>query len=105
MGKSGVAFNSEVEFQKLFDFNSRKTRLLQLKTYLFADAGLLEYQNQDLNKISDLLIDFGVGAALTFHNKKYTFKPLTIRFDVPIYVSDTPNTAAFNYLIGINRAF
>jgi hypothetical protein len=57
-------------------------------------------------------IDAGAGALFTIKSwgKYQKIQPLSIRFDMPLYLSDRPyvdNTGnfAFRWVVGINRAF
>ena len=79
---------------------------------MFGDAGMMEFRNSKNEKEwSKLRMDAGAGVSFTL--KKFwvlqQIKPFTIRFDVPFYLSDIPNSeqknVAFRWLIGIQRAF
>jgi hypothetical protein len=62
-------------------------------------------------KFSDPLADAGLGATLTISKwgPLTEFKPLTIRFDMPLFLSRVPANEKdyfqFRWLISINRAF
>ena len=80
--------------------------------YLFADAGIVQINKLKSYDILNLVkSDAGIGTALSI--KKFgpmqSIQPLTIRFDVPLFLSATPNTAPkfvqFRWVIGINKAF
>jgi hypothetical protein len=115
-GTTGYAFNMEVEFQEMFRFIGRKlpriSSVIGLQTYAFGDIGSINfnYVNESL-AMSDIRMDAGLGCALTI--KRFpplqTCKPLTIRFDVPLFINKAPYTSpdnvAFRWVIGINRAF
>ena len=69
---------------------------------------MIEYTNNNTNYISDVLFDSGIGTALTLKGKYYTFKPITVRFDIPFYVNNVPSTGSnldWRFIIGIDRAF
>lgn len=121
-GRSGAALNLEIDFEKYLAIYPKFTRKwLHLDLYAFADAGVIElseyptvatyYNAVPTNYWSDVRIDAGLGTALTIKKwwKFETAKPLTIRFDVPAYISHTPNPETdnfkFRYVLGINRAF
>ncbi|MFN8292424.1 MAG: M1 family aminopeptidase [Chitinophagales bacterium] len=111
-GNSGWAVNTELDFARIVQFKKNKLReWIGLNTYLFADAGMIHYTNSiGKNQFSQLRADAGVGAAFTI--KKWSvlqgIQPLTIRFDVPFYVSHAPATeknVQWRFVVGINRAF
>jgi len=112
-GTSGWSANAELDFDRIIPWHPKKLgQWFDFDTYLFADAGMLRYQNSQLGKEwSKLRADAGVGA--TFTIKKFWalqgFKPITIRFDMPFYVSDAPfqegSNTKFRWMFGINRAF
>lgn len=114
-GQSGAAINAELEFTDLMKIKKRSwlTNTFNLKSYLFGDAGVINYNipNSDVFNLSNLKIDFGIGTALTI--KKFgvleTVKPLTIRVDMPFFLNSLPanqsNNIASRFVFGINRAF
>lgn len=88
------------------------SQFVGLDIYLFADAGIMNQDNTGKSfKFTRFRTDAGAGTALTI--KKFgpldLVKPLTIRFDMPLFVNLIPATEnnyfAFRYLIGINRSF
>jgi len=120
-GNSGASFNAELEFDKLFKFIriidqngiiKWAKNTFKLNTYLFGDIGVINY-NLPAKKLlfADFRSDAGVGAALTI--KKWgplqTVDPLTIRFDMPMWLNRIPAVDSdyikFRWLIGISRAF
>ena len=112
-GISGAAFNIEVEFDRLLTLMPRKLRnTFKFDTYLFADAGIIN--TNGLNggfTFNDIRVDAGVGTALTI--KKWgplqMAKPLTIRFDMPLFLNRTPaldpDFLRFRWVVGVSRAF
>lgn len=125
-GRSGVALNAEIDFTHYLRWQPSFTRnWLSLNLYVFADAGVMEmssyytsptqeafYQiTTPADKISDLRVDAGLGAALTI--KKWgpfeKAKPLTLRFDMPLFLNrppyGDPQYFGARWLIGVNRAF
>jgi Peptidase family M1 domain len=115
-GTTGYAVNAEIEFQELFGFVGRKmprvNSVLNLTTYLFGDIGGINFSTVGESiAMSDFRADAGVGCALTI--KRFPplqmVKPLTIRFDVPLFLNSvpytSPNNVAFRWVIGVNRAF
>jgi hypothetical protein len=114
-GQSGAAVNAELEFNNLVSIKKRNwlTRTFKLNTYLFGDAGVINYttpSNASFN-LSAIRVDAGVGTALTI--KKFgvlqNVKPLTIRFDMPLFLNRMPftdkNYIQYRFVVGINRAF
>jgi hypothetical protein len=113
-GISGGAFNMEIEFGEIFNrFNPKFLKnSIKIQPYLFADAGLINTNYTfEANKMSDLMYDAGAG--LTFNIVRwgplYNIKPLSIRFDMPLFISRLPYNESdyfqFRWMIGINRAF
>jgi len=98
-GRSGASVNAELDFSRYFNWKpSFFKNWLNVQTYIFADAGIIElsdYKNADYNNtiptnyVSDFRFDAGIGAAFTI--KKWgnfaKAKPLTIRFDMPIFLN------------------
>ena len=112
-GTTGAAFNLEIEFDKFFRINTSKMgEILKINSYVFADAGIIDYNSslQSL-KFADIRMDAGVGLALTI--KKWwvleDIKPLTIRFDMPLFLNRIPAVTSdyfeFRWVIGVKRAF
>ncbi len=112
-GSSGIAFNTELEFGRLFPirlkpFNGR----VKLDPYLFADAGLI---NRDAISStldpSDIRFDAGAGIHFTIRPFKVMneLEPIKLRIDFPLFLSHVPfleeDNFKFRWLIGINRAF
>ncbi|MFZ4800303.1 MAG: hypothetical protein ACOYMA_22630, partial [Bacteroidia bacterium] len=90
-----------------------------LDSYLFLDAGILksnaakvsETNIQTSSITTNLLASAGTGFALTIKRWSYFdgIKPLTIRFDMPLFISNAPyvdnENIKFRWLFGINRSF
>jgi aminopeptidase N len=112
-GRSGGAVNLELGFNRLVKIKKlpKLKQALDFDTYLFGDAGAILYENTETNQqLSTVRLDAGVGMALTIKKfgRLYDIKPLTLRFDVPFYLSHAPATeenVQFRWLIGINKAF
>lgn len=111
----GFAYNTELEFDQYIPLRIRRLqKYMNLNTYLFADAGLMFFQESNLLP-SDEKIDFRADAGLGFALNIHTWgplskaKPLTIRFDIPLYLSDVPYVDGMDYtfrwVLGVNRAF
>jgi aminopeptidase N len=112
-GHSGAALNEEIDFNRIVKCKNQWLKEhFNLNTYLFADAGSIAYVNSDnKQQFSTIRIDAGAGIALTV--KKWgplqNIKPLTFRFDVPFFLSNTPYASPehfkFRWVIGIGRTF
>ncbi|MDP1727848.1 MAG: M1 family aminopeptidase [Bacteroidota bacterium] len=120
-GNSGASVNIEMDYDKFIPFKPRYfSNYLHIDSYLFFDAGFIRANNIgpiDGNNgsiervITPILACGGAGFALTI--KKWgileEIKPLTIRFDMPLYLSNAPYTEQenfkFRYQFGIQRCF
>ncbi len=114
-GQTGAAVNAELEFDGIIKIKKQNwlTRTFKLTTYLFGDAGLINYNSisDHVLKMSDLRVDGGLGIALTI--KKFgvlqTVNPLTIRFDMPLFLNHPPATdigfIQYRFVIGVSKAF
>jgi hypothetical protein len=111
-GLSGASVNAELGFDRLLRLMPRQLRsIFKFNTYLFADAGIINmnFQNEPLS-FAPLRADAGIGTALTIKRwgPLQMVKPLTIRFDMPLWVNRPPAAEDFfqmRWVIGINRAF
>ncbi len=114
-GQTGAAINAELDFDGIVKIKKQNwlTRTFKLSTYLFGDAGIINYSKTSdvVLKMSDVRVDAGLGCALTI--KKFgvlqTVDPLTIRFDMPFFLNKIPatdkNYFQYRFVIGISRAF
>lgn len=112
-GNSGGALNIELDFDQLIKFKPKWVRdYFKLDTYLFVDGGFIVFTEDDgTESFAEPRMDAGAGIALTV--KKFgplqNVKPLTIRFDVPFYISHAPfaepDNVKFRWVVGVNRAF
>ena len=109
-GTSGASINAEIDFTSYLPYLVRR---YNFASYLFADAGIIS--NKELNKdnyttiFESIRTDAGIG--FTYSIKRFgpleNIKPLTVRFDIPLFLNKGPETAntKMKWLIGINRAF
>ncbi len=121
-GNSGAAVNLELDYDKFFNIPAKGLlKNFHLDSYLFLDAGILEANNPNIsentlqidkiNINTPLLLSAGPGFALTIKHWSYFdgIKPLTIRFDMPLYISNAPDVdnenIKFRWQLGINRSF
>ncbi|MBS1637192.1 MAG: M1 family metallopeptidase [Bacteroidetes bacterium] len=113
-GTTGASASTEIEFGELLSFMKirKLDNTLKLMPYLFADAGYINInQPSDANKMSNLMMDAGAGIALSINRfgHLYGVKPLTIRFDMPVFINRLPfaekDYFQFRWMVGINRAF
>jgi hypothetical protein len=114
-GQTGAAVNAELEFDGIVKIKKQNwlTRTFKLTTYLFGDAGLINYNSVYDNFLimSDVRVDAGLGLALTI--KKFgvlqTVEPLTLRFDMPFFLNRIPATdkdyVQYRFVFGVSRAF
>ena len=109
---TGAAFNVELEFDQLIGWNPSFLRnYFDLDCYLFGDIGTINYNysNESIMFIEPRA-DAGIGTSLTIQRwgALELVKPLTIRVDVPFYLSHAPyveENIDFRWIIGINRSF
>ena len=108
-GKSGASVNLEVDFDKFIKIPARGiTKNLKMDTYLFADAGVISFNEKNKMSLGKFRVDAGIGTALTIKFSPYDIKPLTIRFDMPLFLNSPPAVSdylAFRYVLSVNRAF
>mgnify|MGYP000427511866 CR=1 FL=1 len=112
-GNSGTSINVELEFDEIFGLKPWWTReWLDIDMYLFGDLGFIN-TNKPGNKLAfaQPRADAGLGVSITI--KKWgaldKVKPLTVRFDMPLFLNRTPaldpEPWAFRWMLGISRAF
>ena len=113
VGTSGTSVSVELEFNNILPVLNRQRKL---KTYLFADAGLINttqvtYQNWK-DSFTSIRSDAGVGFALTLDRwgALETVRPFTFRLDFPMLLNKYPNVdeshiQANRFVLGIGRAF
>ncbi len=112
-GNSGAAINAELEFDGIFGLRPWWTRnWLDIDMYLFGDLGFINTNRPDETlAFAKPRADAGLGASITI--KKWgpldKVKPLTVRFDMPLFLNRTPalnsEPWAFRWMLGISRAF
>lgn len=113
-GNSGAALNAEIDFDRIIKLEPRFTKnWLHIDLYAFADAGIIgDKQVTGKFLLMDALrADAGIGSALTIKRWWYLgqVQPLTIRFDMPLFLSSTPYVSPdfvqARWVVGIGRAF
>ncbi len=115
-GQTGAAVNAELEFDGIIKIKKQNwlTKSFKLTTYLFGDAGTINYTAAPGDKVlrmTGIKADAGIGATLTI--KKFAFlqtvNPLTIRFDMPLFLNRIPyldkDYIQYRFVVGISRAF
>lgn len=116
-GNTGAAINGEIDLDGLVRFRPGKlAQYLHLDVYLFGDVGSMGYRQVTDAGTNELRMamprsDAGAGAAITI--KKFgpltDIKPLTLRFDMPLVLSNLPageeDLFAFRYVVAIGRSF
>ena len=58
--------------------------------------------------MSSVLADAGVGSVLTFKFPGLNITPISLRFDLPLYLSDAPSSEdsfQYRYLVGVSSSF
>ncbi|MGZ3883704.1 MAG: M1 family metallopeptidase [Bacteroidia bacterium] len=113
-GTSGASINTEIEFHELFSFLNFKflKNAVKLQPYLFGDAGIINTNYTfEAMKFSDVMYDAGIGTSFTIARwgPLYNVKPLTLRFDMPLFISRLPSTETnyfqVRWMVGISKAF
>jgi hypothetical protein len=121
-GNSGASVSLELDYDKYFNIPPRGLlKNFHLDSYIFGDAGILQANNPKISETTlpidnqtistNVLASAGAGFALTIKRWSYFdgIKPLTIRFDMPLYLSNAPfvdeNNIKFRWQLGINRTF
>jgi hypothetical protein len=111
VGTSGLAINTELEFDDLLKLFSSLKSFMELKTYLFADAGVINVnRTNEKMEFSNIRADAGIGVALEIKRwGRFTdFSPTTIRADFPLLLNRPPSSQEyfqFRWLLAIDRAF
>jgi aminopeptidase N len=111
-GNTGAAANLELSFKRFFNFQPNKLKnYFSLDSYLFYDAGIIGNKENGAQRISPVRMDAGAGLALTIKSwgKIKTANPLTLRFDMPLFLNRPPYEDgkfwAFRWVLGVGRAF
>lgn len=122
-GRSGASLNLELDFDNYIPLQPKLTRnWLHIDAYAFADGGVIELSriNNNVNEYynatpttmtSDFRMDAGLGFAATIKRWGVFEKaqPLTIRFDMPLFINRPPYAApqyfGWRYVVGVNRTF
>lgn len=107
--KSGLSASIELDFHDLIKLKPKKPfKNFSLRTYFFSDIGSISYENQGTTKMSSVLADAGVGSVLTFKFPGLNITPISLRFDLPLYLSDAPSSEdsfQYRYLVGVSSSF
>lgn len=104
-GTSGIALNAEIEFNNLLPI----TQKLNMRSYFFADAGIINTNTIDKKlNFGALRADAGIGMCVTLFNTIDKINPLKLRLDLPWLMNRPPYGENFfslnRFIIGINRA-
>ena len=113
-GTSGASISAELEFQNIFLLN--KVFGLPFKSYLFADAGIIntrEITRENYKEaFSKVRSDAGLGFALTLNEwgPLQVVKPITLRLDLPFFLNRYPSIdddyfQTNRFVVGIGRTF
>ena len=106
VGTSGASFSAELEFSKYLAFAKK----INMKNYIFADAGILNTNNlHETLAFGNFRADGGLGTTFTLFKNINNIDPLTLRIDLPWFMNRPPygeDYFDFNrFVIGINRTF
>lgn len=121
-GNSGAAVNVELDYDKFINIPPKgMLKYFHLDSYLFGDAGILQSNNPMITETvfpasyskvtTPLTVSAGAGFALTVKRwgSRDDVKPLTLRFDMPLFLNNTPfvdnEYVKYRWIVGINRAF
>lgn len=121
-GNSGAAINVELDYDKFITIPSKGLlKYFHMDSYVFGDAGVLQSNSPLITETvvpssfaditTPLMVSAGAGFALTVKRwgKWDDIKPLTVRFDVPVFLNNTPFVdgayAKFRWVLGISRSF
>lgn len=113
-GTSGASISAELEFQNIFSLN--RIFGLPFKSYLFADAGVInttEITRENYKEaFSKVRSDAGLGFALTLNEwgPLQMVKPITLRLDLPFFLNRYPSIdedyfQTNRFVVGIGRTF
>jgi len=113
-GTSGASISAELEFQNIFSLN--RIFGLPFKSYLFADAGVInttEITRENYKEaFSKVRADAGLGFALTLNEwgPLQMVKPITLRLDLPFFLNRYPSIdedylQTNRFVVGIGRTF
>ncbi|MFW6019996.1 MAG: M1 family metallopeptidase [Bacteroidales bacterium] len=112
-GNTGIAVNMELSSARLFQPVPKSLRrYLTLDIYSFFDAGVLD--EASVTKLPDferIYSDAGLGLNLNVHQwwKFDKIDPLTLRFDMPLFLNIKPygdsNNFMFRWLFGVEKSF
>ncbi|MBU0765559.1 MAG: hypothetical protein KJ607_12055, partial [Bacteroidetes bacterium] len=111
-GLSGAAVNAELELSRLVTLMPKRFRqTLKMDAYLFGDAGMINMNDAgDDPVMACIRADAGAGIAITVKKwgKLEQAAPLTVRFDMPLFLSRPPYLQEyfeFRWMVGVSRAF
>jgi aminopeptidase N len=115
-GNTGTSASAELDLDGLVRFRPGKlAQVLKLNVYLFGDVGSMSYTHiineRERIEFAEPRADAGAGVALTIKRwgPLVDIKPLTLRFDMPLFLSALPageeEHFAFRYVVGIGRSF
>lgn len=105
-GTTGASFSTEIDFDEFLPIPNK----LNLGTYLFTDAGIINKNkiDQDLS-LGNLRVDAGIGTTITLFENIDNIQPLVLRLDLPWFMNRPPygeDYIAMNrFVFGINRTF
>jgi aminopeptidase N len=119
-GNNGGAINLELDLDGLVTIKPKRIAdYFHLDVYLFGDGGFLQhtFKSGEFGLTKEATVNTGfmasAGAGMAFTIKKWgsmdKAKPLTLRFDIPLFLSNSPyvdgNYFKYRWQMGINRSF
>lgn len=121
-GNSGAAINVELDYDKFITIPAVGIlRYFHLDSYVFGDAGMLQSNKSYITETivptsfakvtTPLMASAGAGFALTVKRwgRWDDIKPLTIRFDMPLFLNNTPfvdsEYVKLRWVMGVSRSF
>lgn len=112
-GNAGASVNAEVEFDRYIPFRPNFLKnTFDVDLYLFGDAGIMNHNDLENElELAKIRADAGLGSSLTIKDwgPLDEVQPLTIRFDMPFYISHAPavddSNLDFRWILGVKRAF
>ena len=111
VGTSGASMTTEIDFSWYLPYSIRRQNI---KSYLFADAGIINIEEVNRKNyktaFSDLRADAGIGFTYTRRNwgPLETIKPLIIRLDLPIFLNRPPYGEEYiemRWILGVGQTF
>jgi aminopeptidase N len=109
LGKGGLSYNLEIDFDRFIKIPAKGiTKNIKVDTYFFGDVGSMAFAHRNKTVLGAVRANAGIGSAVSLKFSPLDIKPLTLRFDMPLWLNSPPageDYFEWRYVIGINRAF